>query len=91
MKNIKLTESQFDLLKMGTTFHSDKLGTFYFLPFWFKQTDNHLDVELISLKSIPEEIKGAIREASLGRGKSLPLNNGRPLTYDECKKIKKHL
>ena len=59
---IKKKHSLYDAVKrIGTKATTDK-GTYYFLPYWFKESGTH-DLEVVPFNELPEEIKEQLLKA----------------------------
>ena len=57
---MKLTNKQAELIKTGS--HAMTNGnSYYFLPFWFKETNKKNVFELCYLDHLPDELKHIIR------------------------------
>ena len=66
---IKLTNKQVELIQTGS--HAMVNGnSYYFLPFWFKQTDKKNVFELHYLDHLPDELKKVIKKSREGGFKS---------------------
>ena len=62
MTEIKLTNKQAELIHTGS--HAIVNGNaYYFLPFWFKQTDKENVFELHYLDHLPDELKEVISKS----------------------------
>ena len=56
---IKLTKKQVEFLKTGSMAVTHR-NTYYFLPFWFKQTGKENVFEIHRLGHLPDELKQVI-------------------------------
>lgn len=58
---VKLTKSQKDLLNIGSKVEGLDGHFYYYIPFWFRSTDNSNIFEQYHLEKLPDELKFLIQ------------------------------
>ena len=59
---IKLSNDQVEFLETGTVFVGPNGFKWYYMPFWFKETEEKGTFEELSFDKLPEDFKKVIRE-----------------------------
>ena len=65
---IKLTQNQINFLERGTTFVGPNGVKWYYMPFWFKETEEARVFDKFSLDELPEDFKKALQDHRDGKG-----------------------
>jgi hypothetical protein len=58
---IKFTKPQIKLLKQRATVVKTKTGIYYYLPYWYKETNKENVLDKISFEHLPVDLQSAIR------------------------------